>query len=79
MNYIYIQNIIDELIALLTFTPGNLYLKPQLIYHSTLWDVLDYIEEFKVNIINASYAIIGNECKSKLYVTYQLYFLDIKK
>ena len=79
MNYIYIQDIVDEFIALLTFTPDNLYLKPQLIYPTTLGDVLDYIEEFKVNINNASYAIMGNEFKSKLYVTYQSYFSDIKK
>lgn len=79
MNYIYIQDIVDEFIALLTITPDNLYLKPQLIYPTTLGDVLDYIEEFKANINNASYAIMGNEFKSKLYVTYQSYFSDIKK
>ncbi len=43
MNYIYIQDIVDEFIALLTFTPDTLYLKPQLIYPATLGDVLDYI------------------------------------
>ena len=79
MNYIYIWDIVDEFIALLTFTPDNLYLKPQLIYHTTLGDVLDYIEEFKVNANNASYAIVDNEFKSKLYVTYQSYFSDINK
>ena len=79
INYIYIQDVVDEFIALLSITPDNLYLKPQLIYPTTLGDVLDYIEEFKVNINNASYAIMGNEFKSKLYVTYQSYFSDIKK
>jgi len=50
MNYICTQDIIDEIIALLTFTPDNLYLKPQLIYHTTFEDFLNYIEEFEVNI-----------------------------
>ena len=69
MNYICTQDIIDEIIALLTFTPDNLYLKPQLIYHTTFEDFLNYIEEFEVNINYVSYAIMGNEFKSKLYVT----------
>lgn len=69
MNYIYTQDIIDEIIALLTFTPDNLYLKPQLIYYTTFEDFLNYIEEFEVNINYVSYAIMGNEFKSKLYVT----------
>ena len=79
MNYIYIQDIIDEFIALLTFTPDNLYLKPQLICPTKLEYFLDYIEDFRVNINNASYAIMSNEFKSKFYVNYQSYFLDIKK
>ena len=70
MNYICTQDIIDEIIALLTFTPDNLYLKPQLIYHTTFEDFLNYIEEFEVNINYVSYAIMGKEFNSKFYVTY---------
>jgi UDP-2-acetamido-2,6-beta-L-arabino-hexul-4-ose reductase len=78
MNYIYIQDIVGEFAELLTVTQDTLYLKPQLIYPTTLGDVLEYIEEFKVNVNKTDYVIVDNEFKSKLYATYQSYFSDIK-
>ena len=78
MNYIYIQDIVGEFAELLTVTHDTLYLKPQLIYPTTLGDVLEYIEEFKVNVNKTDYVIVDNEFKSKLYATYQSYFSDIK-
>ena len=70
MNNIYIQDIVDELITFLKLKPDTINFKIQLSYSTVLWDVLDYIEEFKVNINNTSYAIMGKEFKSKFYVTY---------
>lgn len=78
MNYIYIQDIVSEFAELLTVAQDTLYLKPQLIYPTTLGDVLEYIEEFKVNVNKPDYVIVDNEFKSKLYATYQSYFSDIK-
>jgi UDP-2-acetamido-2,6-beta-L-arabino-hexul-4-ose reductase len=78
MNYIYIQDIVGEFAELLTATQDTLYLEPQLIYPTTLGDVLEYIEEFKVNINKKKYVITDNEFKRKLYATYQSYFSDIK-
>ena len=78
MNYIYIQDIVGEFAELLTVTQDTLYLKPQLIYPTTLGDVLEYIEEFKANVNKTDYVIVDNEFKSKLYATYQSYFSDIK-
>ena len=69
MNNIYIQDIVDELITFLKLKPDTINFKIQLSYSTVLWDVLDYIEEFKVNINYVSYAIMGNEFKSKLYET----------
>ncbi|MDA8869493.1 hypothetical protein N9H67_02000 [Methylophilaceae bacterium] len=78
MNYIYIEDIIKEFIDLLKFPLEGLYLKPKLIYPTTLGDVLDYIEEFKLNINNLDYEILDNDFKDKLYQTYQKYSLDLK-
>lgn len=78
MNYIYIEDIIKEFVDLLKFPLESLYLKPKLIYPTTLGNVLDYIEEFKLNIDNLDYEIFDNDFKKKLYQTYQNYSLDLK-
>jgi UDP-2-acetamido-2,6-beta-L-arabino-hexul-4-ose reductase len=78
MNYIYIDDIIDELISLFFFPLDSLYLIPELIYSTTLGNVHDYIQEFKLNINNINYEIHDDEFKNKLYQTYLKYSWNIK-
>lgn len=78
MNYVYIYDIADEFIELLTITQSDLFLKPRRVFPTTLGDVINYIEEFKLNLNRSDYVIKDNEFKSKLYTTYQTYWAAIE-
>ena len=78
MNYIYIQDLVEEFTELLINSRDSLYLKPRLIYPTTLGDVLECLNDFKLNVNKKDYVIKDNDFKSKLYATYQSYYSDIK-
>ena len=60
-----------------TIKDRELYKNIDLNYNTTLGEVVDYINEFKLNIDN-KYIINDNEFKFKLYETYKDYYKKIK-
>ena len=75
MHYVYVQDIIEEFISSLEIQDDNqLYFEPKKIYETTLGEVVDFINEFRLNIINEHYEIEGNDFKQKLFQTYKDYY-----
>lgn len=75
MDYVYVQDIVDEFLSILEKKEffDSIYIEPKKIYHITLGEVVDFINEFKSNISNNEYQIKDNEFKQKLFQTYQDY------
>lgn len=75
MHYVYVQDIVDEFLSILEKKEffDSIYIEPKKIYHTTLGEVVDFINEFKSNISNNEYQIKDNEFKQKLFQTYQDY------
>ena len=84
MHYVYVQDIVDEFISILEIKKdfNNIYIEPEKIYKTTLGEVVDFINEFKANLLNKEYQVKDNEFKQKLFKTYQDYYKvlsDIRK
>ena len=75
MTYVYVQDIVDVFIEKLSINKDGLYQNITTVYHTTLGDIVDYLEEFKENIENPSFEIIDNDFKEKLFNTYKNYYL----
>jgi UDP-2-acetamido-2,6-beta-L-arabino-hexul-4-ose reductase len=73
MNYVYIQDIVEEFIDMLNEKNSSLYLKPLKIYKTNLGSIIEYIEEFKHNINKLEYLVTNNQFKEKLFNTYRWY------
>ena len=74
MHYVYVQDVVDEFLSILeTKKSSEIYIEPKKIYQTTLGEVVDFINEFKINIMNENYFIENNEFKQKLFKTYQDY------
>jgi UDP-2-acetamido-2,6-beta-L-arabino-hexul-4-ose reductase len=74
MHYVYVQDVVDEFLSILEIEKNSeIYIEPKKIYQTTLGEVVDFINEFKVNILNKDYYINNNEFKQKLFQTYQDY------
>lgn len=81
MHYVYVQDIVQEFLSILENEKNiELYVEPKKIYQTTLGEVVDFIDEFKLNVLNKKYQIEDNELKQKLFQTYQDYYgkLDAK-
>jgi UDP-2-acetamido-2,6-beta-L-arabino-hexul-4-ose reductase len=76
MNYVYVDDIVNEFVEELFLDEGDrpLYRKPKISFDTTLGNIIRYLEEFKTNILNDNYHIEKNEFKEKLYSTYQDYY-----
>ncbi len=74
MQYVYVQDVVDEFLSILELKESSeIYIAPKKIYQTTLGEVVDFIDEFKVNVLNDEYKIVNNEFKEKLFQTYQDY------
>lgn len=74
MHYVYVQDVVDEFLSILhTNKSSEIYIEPKKIYETTLGEVVDFINEFKLNITNNDYFINNNQFKQKLFQTYQDY------
>jgi UDP-2-acetamido-2,6-beta-L-arabino-hexul-4-ose reductase len=74
MHYVYVQDVVDEFLSILEIEKNSeIYIEPKKIYQTTLGEVVDFVNEFKVNILNKDYYINNNEFKQKLFQTYQDY------
>lgn len=74
MHYVYVQDIVDEFLSILKRVKNSeIYIEPREIYQTTLGEVVDFINEFKINISTKNYCIDSNEFKQKLFKTYQDY------
>jgi UDP-2-acetamido-2,6-beta-L-arabino-hexul-4-ose reductase len=74
MHYVYVQDIVDEFLSILKIEKSlEISIKPKKIYYTTLGEVVDFINEFKLNLLNENYQIKDNEFKQKLFQTYQDY------
>ena len=75
MHYVYVQDIVEEFLSILKRkTLIKLYIEPKKNYQTTLGEVVDFIDEFKLNVLNEKYQIENNELKQKLFQTYQDYY-----
>lgn len=74
MHYVYVQDVVDEFLSILEIEKNSeIYIEPKKIYQTTLGEVVDFINEFKINISTKNYFIENNEFKQKLFKTYQDY------
>lgn len=73
MQYVYVQDIVKEFINFMNNNIEELYIDPNLVYNTTLGEIIDYLVEFKKNINTDDYNIGDNEFKNKLYITYKDY------
>lgn len=75
MHYVYVQDIVDEFIAIIEKkTSQAMYIEPKIVYETTLGEIVDMIDEFKYNIQLQDYKVDGSEFKEKLYKTYLDYY-----
>ena len=75
MHYVYIQDVINEFVSKLEINDAKeAYFEVESIFDTTLGEVVDFINEFKLNILNENYKIENNDFKQKLFQTYQDYY-----
>lgn len=76
MHYSYVKDVAKEFASHLhdAVYPANCFFKSSLVYDTTLGEVVDYINEFKSNILNSEYQILDNAFKQKLFSTYHDYY-----
>ncbi len=79
MQYVYVQDIVDEFAEKLQKNNSELYLEPKKIYQTTLGEVVEYLSEFKKNTKNPKYMLAENEFKRKLFSTYKDYEVKIRE
>lgn len=78
MNYVYVQDIVNEFIEILTGNEEeNVYIEPSVTYDTTLGEIVDYLQEFKENIINENYKVEDSAFKEKMFRTYEDYYRKI--
>lgn len=78
MHYSYVQDIVEEFLSRLRIKDSKqLYFEPKIIFNTTLGEVVDLINEFKLNILNENYKIKDNEFKQKLFQTYKNYYRNL--
>lgn len=75
MNYSYVQDIIKDFLIILNDGIEELYLEPNIVYSTTLGEVVDFINEFKINIENYS-ETNNSDFKQKLFNTYKDYYIE---
>jgi dTDP-4-dehydrorhamnose reductase len=74
MNYVYVRDIVSEFIDMIFNKQAlDIYYEPKKVFSTTLGNIVDYINEFKININNQNYLIINNDFKQKLFNTYKSY------
>jgi len=80
MRYIYVQDVVDEFIKRINNHDLNqIYYKIDIFYDTTLGEVIDYLDEFKKNLVNPDYYIQEeNEFKKKLYAVYLDYYKNTR-
>ncbi|MGB5920489.1 NAD-dependent epimerase/dehydratase family protein [Arcobacter sp.] len=75
IQYVYVQDIIEEFLSCIrTRKKSELYMSSNIVYNTTLGEVIDFINEFKLNIVNTQYEIRNNDFKKKLFNTYKDYY-----
>jgi|SaaInl8_200m_RNA_FD_contig_123_14757_length_2907_multi_6_in_1_out_0_3 UDP-2-acetamido-2,6-beta-L-arabino-hexul-4-ose reductase len=75
MHYVYVQDIVADFKYIInTKITQDIYIEPNEVYKTTLGEVLDLINEFKINIENTNYEIENNDFKQKLFQTYKDYY-----
>lgn len=72
MQYVYVIDVVKDMINLINENNENLYLTPSIIYPTTLGIVADLIAEFNMGITSST---VNNELAEKIYDT----FLSYKK
>jgi len=76
MDYVYVQDVILEFISMINTQETTIYHNPNIVYHTTLGEVVDYIYEFREHKDDQNYSIQNNEFKQKLLTTYKHYRLQ---
>jgi UDP-2-acetamido-2,6-beta-L-arabino-hexul-4-ose reductase len=77
MEYIYVQDLIDNFIELIehnVHSELSIFKEYTNVYTTTLGNVDDYIQDFYLNIENNQYHIKDNDFKSKLFKVYKQYY-----
>jgi UDP-2-acetamido-2,6-beta-L-arabino-hexul-4-ose reductase len=75
MHYVYIKDVINEFVSKLEIKNSKkIYFEVGLVFDTTLGEVVDFINEFKLNILNENYKIGNNDFKQKLFQTYEDYY-----
>ena len=75
MHYVYVQDVVKEFISSLNIQDSKeLYFEVKTEFETTLGEVVDFINEFKLNILNENYKIENNDLKQKLFLTYKNYY-----
>lgn len=79
MTYAYVQDIVDEFIQILKNPIENseetIY-SPKTVYHTSLGEIVDFLNEFKENIKTNGYETGNNPFKNKVYMTYMDYYAN---
>ncbi len=80
MHYIYVQDVVDEFIKRIDeHKIEKIYYEIDNFYDTTLGEVIDYLDEFKINIDNPNYSIKdSNSFKEKLLGVYKKYVVQNK-
>jgi len=73
MRYVYVQDLVQEFVSKLDMQTSDLYLEADAYYDTTLGEAFDYINEFKENIDNKNFIVIGDVFKKKLFDVYKWY------
>jgi UDP-2-acetamido-2,6-beta-L-arabino-hexul-4-ose reductase len=80
MHYVYVQDIVDEFVLSINMTElTEMYIKPKDIYDTTLGNIIDFLDEFKLNILKENYKIKNNSFKRKLFQTYKSYYRNLNE
>ncbi|QOY54073.1 NAD-dependent epimerase/dehydratase family protein [Candidatus Sulfurimonas marisnigri] len=76
--YAYVQDIIEDfLYSLNNQKKLKLYLEPKQMFETTLGEVVDFISEFKQNVLMNNYEVENNSFKQKLFQTYKDYYRSL--
>lgn len=75
MNLVYVDDVVNELIAALTGDENRVenYCVVPTVYTITLGEIVDLLYDFKANRVNLNVPNVGNAFEKKLYSTYLSY------
>ncbi|WP_042372278.1 capsular polysaccharide biosynthesis protein CapF [Bacteroides neonati] len=75
MNLVYVDDVVNELIAALTGDENRVgnYCVVSTVYTITLGEIVDLLYDFKANRVNLNVPNVGNAFEKKLYSTYLSY------